>query len=169
MVPTFRVPGWDTNISTPYRRARSYAVAAAIVCLAATDSPVFAASGASLYAGNCAACHQSNAAGVPGQYPPLKGRIDKIAASAAGKQYLANVLIHGMVGPIQAEGESYSGYMPPFPQLSDDKIAAILTWLSSSGGGKPAPVIDAADIAASRGRPLSSSDVAKQRGALANN
>ena len=126
-----------------------------------------AATGAELYAANCAMCHQANGVGAPGQYPPLKGRIDKIAATAEGKHYLAEVLVYGMAGRIEAGGASYVGYMPSFKQLPDADIASILTWLSSLGDSKPAPVIEAADIAAVRGQPSSAPVVAKERKALA--
>ena len=124
------------------------------------------APGASLYAANCAVCHKANAAGAAGQYPPLAGRIDKIAASASGRQYLADVLVHGMVGHIEAAGASYVGYMPAFRQLSDADTAAILTWLSTLRDSKPSPVIHAAEIHASRDRKLSASAVARERSAL---
>lgn len=126
-----------------------------------------AATGSELYAANCAMCHQANGAGAPGQYPPLKGRIDKIAASAEGKHYLADVLVYGMAARIEAGGASYVGFMPAFKQLPDADIATLLTWLSSLGDSKPAPVIETADIAAVRGKPLSSPAVAKERKALA--
>ncbi len=125
-----------------------------------------AASAASLYAGNCAVCHQANAEGVAGQYPPLAGRVDKIAASQAGRQYLADVLVHGMTGQIEAAGQSYVGYMPAFPSLSNDATASILNWLSAKGATKPMPVITAAEIADARGKPLSASAVNQERKAF---
>lgn len=141
------------------------------VLLAGFAHGAHAATGADLYAANCAMCHQADGIGAPGQYPPLKGRIDKIAASAEGKHYLADVLVNGMAGRIEAGGASYVGYMPSFKQLPDADIASILTWLSSLGASlgdsKPAPVIEAADIAAVRSQPLSAPVVAKERKTLA--
>lgn len=126
-----------------------------------------AASGADLYAANCSMCHQAGGIGAPGQYPPLKNRIDKIASSSEGKHYLAAVLVNGLVGRIDAGGATYVGYMPAFKQLPDADIAAVLTWLSAQGDSKPPPVLAAADITTVRGQPLSSSAVAKERKALA--
>lgn len=136
------------------------------VLVAGLAHAAHAATGAELYASNCAMCHQANGIGAPGQYPPLKGRIDKIAASAEGKHYLADVLVYGMAGRIDAGGASYVGFMPSFRQLPDPDIAALLSWLASLGDSKPAPVIEAADIAAARANPLSSPAVAKERKAL---
>ncbi len=126
-----------------------------------------AATGQAVYAANCTVCHQASAAGAPGQYPPLKGRIDKIASTPEGRHYLSEVLVYGMVGRIEAGGAPYVGYMPSFKQLSDDDIAAVLSWLSSLGDTKPAPVIAAADIAAVRGKSISASAVNHDRAALA--
>lgn len=125
-----------------------------------------AASGSALYAQQCAACHQADAAGSAGDYPPLKNRVDKIAATPEGQHYLADVLTHGMSGTIQAGGDSYNGYMPSFAALKDDEIAAILTYVSSLGDSKPDPAIDVADVAAARARTLSAADVVKERATL---
>ena len=71
-----------------------------------------------------------------------------------------------MVGQIQAAGDTYAGYMPAFKQLPDDQIASILTWLSSLGASKPAPVIAVADIAAARARTQKPAEVLAERTAL---
>lgn len=123
--------------------------------------------GADLYATQCSTCHQANGIGVAGSYPPLKGRIDKIAASVEGRHYLADVLVYGMLGRIEANGTSYYGLMPPFKRLPDADIASVLSWLSTLDDSKPPPVISAADIAAVRSKPISLSEVASERKALA--
>ena len=123
--------------------------------------------GAALYADNCSACHKAGGIGAPGRHPPLKNRIDKIAATPEGRHYLADLLLVGMFGRIEAGGASYVGYMPAFRQLKDEDIAAILSWLSAQGDSKPAPVITAADIAAARAKPVSMSAVTAERASLA--
>ena len=132
-------------------------------------SPARAASdhGADLYTAQCSSCHQANGVGLAGSYPPLKGRIDKIAASAEGRHYLADVLVYGMLGRIEAGGTTYYGLMPPFHRLPDADIAAVLSWLSALGDSKPPPALDAADIAAVRGKPLTLAGVVNERKALA--
>ncbi len=136
--------------------------------LAASGSPAHAAdAGAALYASNCVMCHQAGGIGAAGRYPPLRGRINKIAASAEGRHYLANLMLFGMVGKIEAAGADYYGYMPAFRQLNDNQLAAILNWLSAEGGSSPAPVIAAAVIAGARAKPLRASGVAEQRRRLA--
>lgn len=126
-----------------------------------------APSGADLYSQNCAACHQADANGVAGQFPPLKNRIDKIAATPEGVRYLADVLTHGMSGAIDIGGDTYVGYMPSFARLKDDDIATILTWLSAQGDSKPPAVIAAADLTAARSHNLTAAGVVAERTALA--
>ncbi len=125
------------------------------------------APGAALYAANCSMCHQAEGVGQAGQYPRLKGRIDRIAATPAGRHYLADVLAYGLGIHIVADGASYTGIMPPIRQLSDADAASVLSWLSGLGDSRPPPVISAAEVASVRGRRLSISDVEKERTALA--
>ena len=138
--------------------------------LAAGLAPGLAAAapaGADLYAQNCSSCHQADANGLAGQFPPLRGRVDKIAATAEGRHYLADILIHGMVGSIQVGGDSYVGFMPAFGRLPDDQIATILDWVSSLGSTEPAPTVATTELAAARTRTLKPADVLAERTALA--
>lgn len=142
-----------------------------LAALAGT-TPFFATStsaatdGLALYNANCSVCHQSAGAGMPGQFPVLKGRVDKIGSSAEGKTYLADVVLNGLHGPITAGGTSYAGFMTPMKVRSDDELAAILTYLSSLGDTKPAPVINSGDIAAARAAPKKNQEILAERNAL---
>ncbi|GAA4493333.1 cytochrome c [Gluconacetobacter tumulicola] len=136
------------------------------LCLGAA-TPAFAApDGQALYGANCGICHQGGGVGAPGQFPPLANRIDKIASTPEGKKYVTAVLMNGLAGSIDAAGATYVGFMPSFKSLSDDDVAAILTYLSSLGSTKQAPVITPADVAAARAAPMPSSGVAAARKAL---
>ncbi|MDG6095600.1 cytochrome c [Acetobacter sp. AN02] len=126
----------------------------------------FAADGASLYKTTCSVCHMADAAGMSGRFPPLKGRVDKIAAAPGGKTYLADVVINGLHGPITAAGDSYAGFMPPLRSMSDDQLASILTYIADLGDTKPSPVVNASDIAASRKGPKSADAIMAERKAL---
>ncbi|WP_323991016.1 cytochrome c [Nguyenibacter sp. L1] len=133
----------------------------------AAATPAFAApDGQALYGANCGICHQGGGVGAPGQFPPLANRIDKIASTPDGKKYLTQVLMNGLSGMIEAGGATYVGFMPSFKSLPDDQVAAILTYLSGLGATKPAPVFTAADLAAARAAPMSSSAVAAARKTL---
>ncbi|VUZ25064.1 Uncharacterised protein [uncultured Comamonas sp.] len=88
--------------------------------------------GAAVFAANCAACHQANGEGLPGVFPPLAGSEWVVGEP----KVLANILLHGIVGEIAVKGQTYAGMMPPFPQLSDAEIAAVLTHIRSTWGNQ---------------------------------
>ncbi|GBR55053.1 cytochrome c-552 class I [Neokomagataea thailandica NBRC 106555] len=137
--------------------------------IALTVMPAFAVAatpGQDVYDQNCSVCHQAAGAGSTGQFPPLKGRVDKIASSPDGKKYLADVVLNGLHGPITAAGSPYAGFMPSLKSLSDDQIASALTYLISLGDTKPAPTIDAAVIAGERSTPKKSKEILAERKAL---
>ena len=136
------------------------------VLLLPAAAALAAPDGAASYAQQCSGCHQADAAGLAGQFPPLKNRLDKIAATPEGRQYLADVLTHGLAGAIQVGGDTYVGYMPSFARLKDEDIAAILDWISAQGGTNPPPTVAVADLTAARGRTLTAAAVAQVRKAL---
>ncbi|MBO1325813.1 cytochrome c [Acetobacter sp. TBRC 12305] len=115
-----------------------------------------------LYGSNCGICHHGGD-GMPGEVPPLVGRLDRIASTAEGRHYLADVLMNGVSGPITANGMRFNAEMPPFRYLPDEDVAAILTWLSQRGQTTPAPEITAADIAQARAVRQSAGKIATER------
>ncbi|MFT8808126.1 c-type cytochrome [Gluconobacter sp.] len=136
-----------------------------------TVGPVLAASGraadgAALYRGKCAMCHGPSGAGRPGTFPPLAGRLDQIAGSPEGKAYLAAVLVNGLHGPITVNGQSYKGFMPSFRALSDDDIAAVLTYGGTLGSGGTSAGLSAQDVASVRATPMDAAAVQGKRAAL---
>lgn len=101
--------------------------------------------GATVYAGNCAACHQGNGQGLPSAFPPLDG-----SEWVVGDDNLvAQILLHGMSGEIAVAGVTYNGVMPSFAQLSDAELAAVATYIRGHWSNQAAAV-SAADIAAQR-------------------
>ncbi len=60
----------------------------------------------------CAACHLATGEGIPGAFPPLKGRIANFAVSAEGRVYLIAVVNSGLMGRITIDGIPYMGVMP---------------------------------------------------------
>ena len=138
-------------------------MAAAI--LAATPGAA-AADGAAIFDANCAFCHQAGGVGVPGQFPRLAGRAGAIAAKPEGRKFLSEVVLNGMSGRVAVDGEQVLGIMPGFDALSDDDIAAVLSYLT---GLDHAPVsVTAEEIKAARARPkLSPTDIAAERTRLA--
>ena len=60
----------------------------------------------------CAACHLPGGEGVPGAFPPLKGRIAALARSPEGRAYLVAVVNVGLIGSVTVDGVPYMGVMP---------------------------------------------------------
>lgn len=122
------------------------------------------ADGAALYRGKCAMCHGPSGAGRPGNFPPLAGRVGQIARTPEGKAYLAAVLLNGLHGPIMADGQSYKGFMPAFRTLSDDEIAAVVTY--AAGLGTASTGIAPSDVASARAQPMDAAAIGAKRQAL---
>lgn len=103
------------------------------------SGPVPAAAGAAvdgkaLFAAQCAACHQATGQGLPGVFPPLAG-----SEWVTGEpRVLANILLHGVTGPITVAGKSYEGAMPAFRQLGDAELAAVASYIRSAWGNQAA-------------------------------
>lgn len=93
--------------------------------------------GAQVYASVCAACHQSSGEGNGETYPPLAGS----SWVTGNEQRLVLVILHGLTGEIDVEGQTFAGVMPPWgPTLKDEEIAAVATYVRSSWGNKAAAV-----------------------------
>jgi len=93
--------------------------------------------GKAIFTTKCAACHQATGLGG-GPYPPLAGNAD-VAASDTSNLILT--VLNGRSGPIQVNGKTFSGAMPAWKdQLSDDDIAAVLTYIRSAWTNSAAAV-----------------------------
>jgi mono/diheme cytochrome c family protein len=86
--------------------------AASLLLTLAASGRLRAADGAKLYEGHCVACHQPDGNGAEGLAPPLAGVLAKRAQSTSGREYLAQVLVSGMIGTITSRGVKYNGNMP---------------------------------------------------------
>jgi len=119
--------------STSYLRAGSAASAAA-------------SDGKTIFATKCAACHQVSGSGA-GPYPPLAGNADVTAPDTSN---LILTVLNGRSGPIQVNGKTFSGTMPAWKdQLSNDDVAAVLTYVRSAWTNKAA-VVTADQVALAR-------------------
>lgn len=129
-------------------------------------SVAHAEDGLAIYNSRCSVCHQAAGIGSPSQFPPLSGRIGKIAGSPEGKAYLIHVLLNGLHGPLEASDVSYMGYMPSFKSLSDEDLAAVLTYVSSLNTPGTPPVFSADDFKSQRDTPKKAKDILAEREAL---
>jgi mono/diheme cytochrome c family protein len=83
--------------------------------------------GKTLFAKNCAACHQANGKGIPGAFPALAGNTFVQGAPVE----VATVLLKGRGG------------MPDFSgNLNDGDIAQVLTYVRASWGNNAAPITE---------------------------
>jgi mono/diheme cytochrome c family protein len=94
-------------------------VEAAVAVQVNSKSPVPPASGAAVYAANCATCHGKNREGTPPAFPSLIGVKRKLSDEQIAR------MIHDGKAP-----------MPPFPNMPKDQINALLSFLGTSA---PAP------------------------------
>jgi mono/diheme cytochrome c family protein len=103
-----------------------------------------ATNGESTYLANCASCHQPNGKGLAGTFPPLAG-----SAIANGDPVkVVRIVKFGITGTLVVAGNHYNGMMPAWsPTLSDDAIAALLTYVRSSWGNH-AGAVTAAQVGA---------------------
>jgi cytochrome c oxidase cbb3-type subunit 2 len=97
---------------------------------------VDAAHGQQLYVANCAACHQANGEGLPGAFPPLKG--DAVVANADATEHIHAVLF-GLQGKT-INTIKYGSPMPPWTQLGDADVAAIIDYERTAWGNQGKPV-----------------------------
>jgi mono/diheme cytochrome c family protein/glucose/arabinose dehydrogenase len=101
--------------------------------------------GRTLYHALCAACHQPHGFGLDGLAPPL---VD--SEWLVGKPDIpARIILHGMAGPVKVGARTWNLAMPPLPQLNDEQIAGILTYLRREWE-HTASAVEPADIAALR-------------------
>lgn len=95
-----------------------------------------AVDGKALFAAQCAACHQATGKGLPGVFPPLDG-----SEWVHGEpRILANILLHGVTGEIEVEGQIYQGQMPAFAQLSDAELAGVASYIRGAWSNQAEPV-----------------------------
>lgn len=137
-----------------------FLVVFALLTMAASGS--VRADGAALYATHCVACHQPDGNGAEGLAPPLAGVLEKRARVAEGREYLAQVVVSGMVGGIKSRGVKYNGNMPSAAALSDDELSAVMGYVLSSFNASSLQM-PAALFASARSKALQPTAVRLQR------
>jgi mono/diheme cytochrome c family protein len=120
--------GWfSPQIYAPYRSA------AELQTYQPPTGGVDLARGKVVYENICALCHNPDGNGKPNQAPPLAGS-EWVAASP---ERLLRIPLVGLSGPITVKGESWNLAMPAMgATLSDEDLAAVLTYMRSSWGNK---------------------------------
>jgi mono/diheme cytochrome c family protein len=92
--------------------------------------------GKAVFTQYCLQCHQADGSGVPGMHPPLG------QGSWVGRdpKELVAVLIKGLNGKVEVNGEIYNNFMPSQAQLTDEEMADVLTYVRASFGNNYGPV-----------------------------
>ena len=76
----------------------------------------------------CMSCHQKDGSGVPGMYPPLQ-ESDWVNGD---KNKIIKVVINGLQGDIEVNGEYYSQVMPTQAYLTNKQIAQVLSYIRTN-------------------------------------
>jgi nitrite reductase (NO-forming) len=103
--------------------------------VAAVTTSSAADHGKGIYERICTTCHQPDARGMPGVFPPL-AKSDFLMSDA---DRAVRVLMGGLQGPITVNGQDFNGVMPDF-SLSDDDISAVLSYVRGNFGNEGSPV-----------------------------
>ena len=97
----------------------------------------------------CVVCHQANGMGQPGTFPPLVGS-DFVNEKDPGR--IIRLVLQGFQGPgLVVSGKPFptGSSMVPWNSLSDDDIAAVLTYVRSEWGNN-APAVTPEQVHAVR-------------------
>jgi mono/diheme cytochrome c family protein len=137
--------GWfDAHVYAPYVSAenlRSYQVA---------GGPNVVDLGRSIYnRPTCVACHQANGLGQQGTFPPLAGS-DWVNEKEPGR--IISIVLKGFRGSgLKVNGKPFEtgGTMTPFSYLTDDEIAAVLSYVRQEWGNH-APIVTPEQVHAVR-------------------
>jgi mono/diheme cytochrome c family protein len=101
--------------------------------------------GKAIFTNFCLSCHQKDASGVPGMYPPLQN--NKVVTG--DKKKIINIVISGLQGEIEVNDEVYNQTMPPQNYLTNRQIAQVLSYLRKNFGNN-ADSVKVSDVNAIR-------------------
>ena len=125
------------------RRSASSKLRALRESIPVTADPAVMALGKEVFhrESHCKTCHQPNGQGLPNLYPPLDGSV----WVTGSQDRIIRIVIDGMHGNIRVNGKTFSS--PPLPPmtgfrhlLSDEEIAAVLTYVRNSWSNRAKPV-----------------------------
>ena len=99
--------------------------------------------GKKTFAATCQSCHMVTGLGQPGAIPPLAGS-EWVMGS---EERLIRAVVYGVQGQIKVKGADFNSAMQPNGKvpgsgfsLSDDKIAAVLSYVRSEWGNTAGPI-----------------------------
>jgi glucose/arabinose dehydrogenase/cytochrome c5 len=92
--------------------------------------------GATLYQRDCAVCHMADGRGVPHKQPDLT----ESAVVKGSPDTLIDALLRGPDQVLPDDREKYANAMPAFPNLGDDEMAALVSYVRQQFGNGAGPV-----------------------------
>jgi len=111
-----------------------------------SSSDIIMKRGETVYNEVCLACHQADGSGVPMMFPP----ITKSDIISGNHVEVIRLVLDGMSGPIEINGEEYNSIMPPQKDnLDDQQISDLLNFLRNSFGNS-ADAITPEEVAKAR-------------------
>ncbi|MFT4603413.1 MAG: mono/diheme cytochrome c family protein [Rhodothermales bacterium] len=123
----------------------------AVLVVGCSEPRVTSLSGPEIYTATCATCHGSDGLGVNNAFPPLAGS----AWVALPDSLLIRLTLRGLRGPIRVGEQEYNNVMPPNDFLSNEQLAAVLSFVRREFGPTAAaqsPDITSSQVAVERGR-----------------
>lgn len=94
------------------------------------------AGGEQVYSMYCGTCHQRNGLGASGRFPSLS----KTPFVTGDKKRLINIVLNGLEGRIEVNGETFDGAMPQHSFLTNEEVANVLTYIRENFGNKASAV-----------------------------
>jgi glucose/arabinose dehydrogenase len=94
------------------------------------------AGGEKVYSIYCGTCHQRDGQGASGRFPSLS----KTKFVTGDKNLLISIVLKGMEGPIEVNGEQFNGTMPQHSFLGNEEIANVLTYIRQNFGNNASEV-----------------------------
>lgn len=132
-------------------RSSTLLVVATMLACGAWHSAIAQATGQALFETHCATCHQSDGSGTVGLAPALKGEHWQVLNK--NRLYLPTVLLKGLSGRIDVNGQTFVGSMPAFAgQLDDASVMRIMQHVQALQG-EASPQVNAAELTALRTAP----------------
>lgn len=124
------------NPKQPSKSVSSEQLSNEITKTLSPDIPEKVHPGKAVYEKYCLTCHQADGSGVPNMHPPLT------PGSWVGNDpnELIAIMMKGLSGKIEVNGEVYKNFMPSHAQLTNEEIADVLSYVRSSFGNNFDPV-----------------------------
>jgi mono/diheme cytochrome c family protein len=93
--------------------------------------------GKKVYELRCLVCHQADGGGVPNMNAPLDGASNVVGSDIAR---LVKIIRNGLNERVALDGYYYSNAMTPNPDLKDQDIADVLSFIRNSWSNKASKV-----------------------------